>query len=538
MRKKAWIIIIFSMILMLAACASTPKEGETSGDFVTQKGRGTPLRIVAGSEVKVFEPIIEEYSRKTGRNVEMTYKGSLDIMRLLQDGSTDFDAVWPASTIWLNMGDEQHLLKHTQTTSITPVIFGIRKSLAEELGFTNGEEVTMDRLMEAIESGKLKFAMTSATQSNSGAGAYLAFLTALSETPEDGLSGEDLKSQELAEKITSLLSGVNRSSGSSNWLVDLFLMGEYDAMVNYEQLIIQTNKELEKQGKEILYAVYPVDGLSISDSPLAYVDAGDSEKEEAFLEFQEYMLSDEAQSAIEKTGKRNAYGKVREANRDVYRKDWGVDVDKILAPIRLPQSQTIVEALDLYQTQFKKPAYTVYVLDYSGSMAGEGMDQMISALEQVFVPENAQKHLLLGTGRDKTVMVPFSSDQFMQEPITKEGNDLTALYDAARRIELDSSTFLYEAVIKALEIVEQEPNLDNYTPAVVLLTDGKANGYMGFYDLEEVYRNKGLDVPIFSIVFGDADERELEDIAQLSNARVFDGTKDLIHAFRSVKGYN
>ena len=47
-----------------------------------------------------------------------------------------------------------------------------------------------------------------------------------------------------------------------------------------------------------------------------------------------------------------------------------------------------------------------------------------------------------------------------------------------------------------------------------------------------------MDVPVFSILFGDAEEEQLDELAQLTNARVFDGREDLIGAFRSVKGYN
>ena len=71
---------------------------------------------------------------------------------------------------------------------------------------------------------------------------------------------------------------VERSSGSSDWLKDLFLKEDYDAMVNYECLIIDANRQLESEGKEPLYIVYPYDGLSIADSPLGYVDHGTPEE--------------------------------------------------------------------------------------------------------------------------------------------------------------------------------------------------------------------------------------------------------------------
>ena len=46
--------------------------------------------------------------------------------------------VWPASSLWLTLGDAGHKVKYAESISTTPVVFGIRKSLAQELGFTQG----------------------------------------------------------------------------------------------------------------------------------------------------------------------------------------------------------------------------------------------------------------------------------------------------------------------------------------------------------------------------------------------------------------
>ena len=56
--------------------------------------------------------------------------------------------------------------------------------------------------------------------------------------------------------------------------------------------------------------------------------------------------------------------------------------------------------------------------------------------------------------------------------------------------------------------------------------------------MNHIIRTLELDIPIFSIMFGDADESQLEELAEYSNARVFDGRENLTEAFRSVKGYN
>jgi Ca-activated chloride channel family protein len=158
--------------------------------------------------------------------------------------------VWPASSIWISLGDTDFRVKHTESTSISPVVFGIRKSLAEELGFV-GREVSITDLMEAIQAGNLRFCMTSATQSNSGASAYLGFLSGLAGSPEV-LTQDILTQPAVQTNIRELLAGVERSSGSSEWLKTMFLAGDYDAMVNYESLIITTNEELVARGDEPL----------------------------------------------------------------------------------------------------------------------------------------------------------------------------------------------------------------------------------------------------------------------------------------------
>ncbi|MBG9980508.1 VWA domain-containing protein [Facklamia sp. DSM 111018] len=532
------ILMVGIAFFALSACDREDEEKVKESDFAVTDFSGDVLRIVAGSENKELEPIIEKYAQDNKVNITIDYLGSLDIMRQLQSGEMEYDAVWPASSIWLTLGDDHRLLKHSQTTSISPVVFGIKQSLAEELGFV-GEEVHTEDIIEAIKKDQLEFAMTSATQSNSGASAYLGFLTAIAGS-EGGLTMEELQKPETGEQIQQLLAGVNRSSGSSNWLVDLFLTSDYDAMVNYETLIIQTNKELEAQGRETLYTVYPVDGLAISDSPLAYVDHDDQKKEETFLAFQEYLLSDAAQKEIEATGKRSRYGTVTNDNKESFKPEWGINVDQVISPIRWPSSDVIKEALGLYQTQFKKPALTVYVLDYSGSMRGEGHRQMLEALEEVLLPEKAEKNLLLGTSKDQTILIPFADE--VEPSLEAKGNDqeMIELNSDVQELDVGGGTAMYEGIQAAYDLIEEEygTELDQYTPAIVVLTDGQPNGELTFEDLDNFYQDFSHDVPVFSILFGDAREEEMEEIASLTNARVFDGRSDLVNAFRQVKGYN
>ena len=529
-------MIIFLAVLGFSACLGIG-GGQTAGtgqeaDTVIGNGRQS-LRILSGSENQELEPILEDFSRESGIRVEMTYQGSLDIMRALEQDEIAYDAVWPASSLWLNVGDTGHRVKHGESVSISPVVFGIRQSLAEELGFV-GREVSVRDILDAITAGKLKFCMTSATQSNSGASAYIGFLYALLGNP-DMITEEDLENEQLQSDIQALLSGVDRSSGSSDWLKDMFLEGGYDAMVNYECLIIQANEELESRGEETLYVVYPYDGLTLADSPLGYVDNGDDDKETAFLELQEYLLSENVQNEIQRTGRRTGYTGISDENRDVFRTDWGVQPDRVLSTMRMPSTDVLFQALNLYQTDFKKPSLSIYCLDYSGSMSGKGNEQLVAAMEQLLIQENAEKNFLQASKDEVNVLIFFDDQVLAEYTAVGSGTELEALYDKVESQDTGSGTDMYVAAEEALQVLSHY-DLSQYTPAVILMTDGMSGG--SFDAFMEQYQELGEDVPVFSIMFGDADSEQLEELAAATNARVFDGREDLIDAFRKVKGYN
>ena len=512
---------------------SGQKKGEQDSQEITRVPGGR-IRILSGSENQELEDIINACSEATGVDIQMEYKGSVDIMRELENGATDYDAVWPASSIWVSMGDTRHLIKHSQSISMTPVVFGIRESLAEKLGFV-GEKVSVNDILTAIRDGEMSFCMTSATQSNSGGSAYIGFLYALLGKQE-GLTSEDLQKPDLQADIRELLSGVERSSGSSDWLKDMFLEGDYDAMVNYECLIIDANQQLEEEGKEPLYVVYPYDGLSIADSPLGYVDHGDAEKEEAFLAVQEYLLSDKAQAEIEATGRRINAGGVSKENQDVFNSDWGIDTERILSPIQMPEAAVLTEALNVYQTSFKKPSLNIYCLDFSGSMSGTGEEQLKEAMAQILLQENARKNFLQANAGEVNEVV-FFDDTILDVQAAADDSDeaLAELNQKVADFQIAGGTDIYRAAAEALEIASGY-DLTNYTPAIILMTDGRSN--YNYSNFEEVWNRYEEDIPIFSITFGDADPSQLEELAKISGGRVFDGTKDLTAAFRSVKGYN
>ena len=523
--QKRMLFFTFTLTLLLALTGC--------GD-ISSKNK---LTILSGSENKELESIIAEYESKNHVDIEMIYKGSVDIMQELQKDNITYDAVWPANSLWIAMGDKNHVVKHQKSIMTTPVVFGIKKSVAKELGFTD-KQVSVRDILKAIEEKKLTFTMTSASQSNSGASAYIGFIYSLLGNPEI-IKKEDLHNEAFKKEIKALLSGINRSSGSSEWLKELFLNGNYDAMVNYEALIISTNQELIKQGKEPLYVVYPYDGLTIADSPLGYVNKSNEKKEEQFLKFQQYLLSEEVQSQLLNLGRRTGIGgSAASADQNIFNPDWGIDTQKILSPIKMPAAEVIMEALTLYQTEYKKPSMTVFCLDYSGSMKGEGEEQMKEAMTLLLDQEKAKQYFLQASKEDEIIIIPFSDA--IKKVWEFKGNSEEELLQAANNIsqlEIGGGTDIYTPAMEALKLLGAK-DLSNYSPAVILMTDGESNTGNTFEAFKQVWEQNNKDIPVFSIMFGEASEDQLKDIADLTRARVFDGKKDLIEAFKKAKGYN
>jgi Ca-activated chloride channel family protein len=453
-------------------------------------------------------------------------------MRRLNKGES-FDAVWLSNSIWQYMIDSSKVhITDSKSTSINPIIFGIKKSKAEELGFV-GKDVYMKDILGAITSGKLTFSMANPTTTNSGASAYLGLVSTLAGNPEV-LTSKMLESEALSNSLEAFFKGLERSSGDEDFLEELFLNGDYDAVIAYESSIININKELEKNKKEILYAIYPVDGVSISDSPIAYIDNKDDEKKEQFLTLQDYLLSDKGKDLLASLGRRTWYGGVTDkADKKVFNPSWGIDTTKYISPTKYPSTAVIKQALALYQTSFKKAVHVVFVLDYSGSMSGEGIESLREAMDYILTDKAAEEYIQFSE-KDKVDVVPFAS-KVIDVWSSENPTDNSEVLDQINHTNPYGTTALYPATAKALRILQNSD--DNYNKSIILMTDGFGN--VGYYDeLEAAYKEVGGDIPIYSIMFGQASEDQLKEIAKLSNAKVFDGKTDLIEAFKEVRGYN
>jgi Ca-activated chloride channel family protein len=77
--------------------------------------------MVSGSENESLETMIKDLGRKNGLDIALTYLGSVDIARELNKGAGGaYDVVWPVSTLWIALGDTQHVVKHSKSIICDP----------------------------------------------------------------------------------------------------------------------------------------------------------------------------------------------------------------------------------------------------------------------------------------------------------------------------------------------------------------------------------------------------------------------------------
>lgn len=530
-----FIVIMFIFFIILAN-SDTEKSLIKNMNMLssTNLKSNNTFKLISSTENKDIENELKNFAKNEGINLEIDYAGTIDIMQKLNKGE-EYDAVWASNSIWLYMLDSTKVkTSNSKSTSINPVVFGITKQKAEELGFVNKDIYTKD-IVDAIKNGKLKFSMSNPTQTNTGATAYLGLLATLAGNPEV-LRENNLEDENLKNDLTSLFTGLERSSGSEDFLEELFLKGNYEAVVTYEFSIINMNKKLVAQGKEPLYILYPVDGVSISDSPLAYIKQGNGEKEEFFKKLQSYVLSDEGQKILASNGRRTWYGGVKnDVDQTIFNKDWGIDTTKYIVPLKYPNTEIIKKALSMYQTELRKPVHTVFCLDYSGSMSGKGYTQLKEAMDYILDEQKASQDMLQFASKDKITVIPFNG-KVIDVWNTDNGVNTKELIEKISTLKPSGSTNIYDTSKTALEELKND-DLNTYNVSVILMTDGMSN--VGSYaEFSEYYNRLGKSIPVYSIMFGDAYEYQLDEIAQITNAKIFDGKTDLLQAFKEVRGYN
>ncbi|MFC0113401.1 vWA domain-containing protein [Kibdelosporangium aridum] len=511
-------LIVAGLVLALAGCDSSTPSSQPLGP--PEPG---VLRVLAGSELADMQPILDEAAKATGVEVKFTFSGTIEGADTLAGSAGQFDAVWFSSNRYLQTRPEASKRLGNQVKIMnSPVVLGLTKDAVTRLGW-DGKRVTWAEIAEAAGNKAFTYGMTDPSASNSGFSALVGVASALAGTGS-ALTAEQITA--VTPGLTKFFSAQTLSAGSSGWLSEAYQRRskEVDGLVNYESVLLSMPSQLS--------LIYPSDGVVSADYPLTLLNDANDDARSAHQRLSDYLRTPDVQRRIMDTTKR------RPAVPGVALSDQFTQRDLVELPF--PTSHESIDALlSAYFNKIRRPSRTLYVLDTSGSMAGD----RIEALRAALIALTGADGTLVGKyrgfrGREEVTMLPFNgrpgTPQTFVVPETNPQAELDKIKNFAGGLQATGGTAIFDSLIRGYELLGQ-PDPAKFT-SIVLMTDGANTNGSGVGSFESSYG--GAKIPVFTVMFGESDSEEMQRVATLTGGQVFDARNTpLAKVFQEIRGY-
>ena len=516
--------IALSALVLAVACTSSQPAVDSAHT----------LTVLAGSELKDLAPIVSDVQKATGYQLVLKYTGSLDGAQAITDGSDHSDMAWFSSGNYLTLlQGRSGRITAQQPIMLSPVVIGVKHSVAQRLGWSGSTSVTWADIATAAKGGTFHFAMTNPAASNSGFVALVGVASAF------GGSGGALDTNSInVAKLKDFFSGQVLTAGSSGFLADSFVRQQdrIDGMINYESVLLSLNAggTLHEQ----LDLIYPKDGIITANYPLMLLNAG---KRDGFDKVTAYLKRPDLQRKIMTTTAR------RPANPDV--QPDSRFTSQLLVELPFPSNINVIDTLLFaYLDQIRPPAHTYFVLDISGSMEGD----RLNGVKKTFDNLTGADQTITGRfarlrAREDITIIPFNGSvqddrTFTITDVSAGSPDLAAVRRYVDNLQANDGTAIYDALIRAYTDAQSAKSIEpNRFYSVVLMTDGEnnvghdANGFSAFY---KRLPPSTQAIPTFAIIFGEASPQQLIDITTLTGGQAFDSRNvSLASVFKVIRGY-
>jgi Ca-activated chloride channel family protein len=518
-RRLAAVLLVALIGALATGCTGEPDASNT-------------LSVLAGSELKDLEPMLPDLQKATGVKLVLSYIGTLEGAEQIANGDTS-DAAWFSHGKYLSLlpGAGSHI-KASQSIMLSPVVLGVKQSVARSFGWENNPNVTWKDIQAKSADGSFTFAMTNPAASNSGFTALIGVASALSGS-SDAIDTGTIDTAALKE----FFRGQSVTAGSSGFLADTYVRQQdsVGGIINYESILMGLNNA--KSLHEPLDIVYPKEGIVTADYPFMLLNA---DKRAAYDKVVAYLRTPDVQKRImTDTLRRPSVPGVALDPR------FPTNLIELPFPSRL---DTIDALLTVYLDEIRKPASAIFVLDISGSMDGPRLDSLKQALSALTGTDTT----LTGKfarfrSREDVTIVTFSTDvsppkEFTIDDTNPNSADMQAVRVYIQSLEAGGTTAIYSALSEAYQLVGQQQAADpNRLYSVVLMTDGENNAGLDegswtseFNALPDAVRN----VHTYPILFGDSSKGAMQAIADKTGGKLFDAQSTSLESiFKQIRGY-
>lgn len=534
-------LVLCAVALTLAACGR-------SDDAPVVPAANVPaapvFQILATSDLRDAEPLAGMVEKATGVRVKFSFGGTMESTEAVQTGQTQADAAWFANAKYLLSDPQgQARVKLQEKIMLSPIVVGVSESHAKALGWDNPQaKVTWSTVAQAANAGKLRYALSNPATSNQGFMALMGVVASAAGKSE-ALTVADVR----RDAISGFVKGYKLPGDNSTYLSEKFIEQQgprLNAFINYESWLLSLNQSGKLREK--LTLVYPHEGVATADYPLMLLNEA---RREDYQKVVAYLKGEQAQTWLARTTLR------RPVNTDVAQAQLGLfPQGSVLVELPFSTDRALADGLiDAYLNEFRTPIASTFVLDVSGSMNGNGRRQQLVQALQYIAGDDASLtgRIARLTSREKVWMLTFSDSVntpvFFHLPkagaqVEARQKVLSDVRDYAESLRMTGGTALYDAVLMALANMNTERQKNpGYQYSVVAFTDGEVNKGRDLAEFKLAYAQLPEDVkaiPVFMVLFGEANETALKELVATTGGRVFDARKaSLYSVFKDIRAY-
>ncbi|MFN0183827.1 MAG: VWA domain-containing protein [Aquabacterium sp.] len=549
LRRSAWVAaaVLAAAAVALTACGRNeapppPPPAAAVPDFV----------VIATSDLRDVQPLEEMVFKATGVKLKFQFGGTMESTEAVLNGDAKAAAAWFANAKYLLSSPQgQQRVKLQEKIMLSPIVIGVSESVARRNGWTAPDlKMTWKDIADAARTGKLTYAISNPATSNQGFMALMGVVAAAGGKSE-ALSAADVNRGAIAD----FLKGYKIPGDNSTYLAEQFIQyqgAKVNAFINYESWILSLNAGGKLREK--LHPIYPYEGISTADYPLMLLD--DTRRAD-YLKVAEYLKGDAAQTWLARQTLRRPIKQDVAARVEDLLPRQGLQVELPFSPDRALADGLIAA----YLNEFRRPIASTFVLDTSGSMQGTRRQQLVQAIQYMAGADNTLTGRIAKlTNRERVWLQPFNSAPYdlkrfdipasatVARGVAEQADSdakqrvLGEVRDFADGLQMKGGTALYDAVYVSLQNMLKERNLNpQYQYSVVAFTDGENTSGRSLDAFKRDYAALPEDVrgiPVFWVLFGEANEAALKDLAKLTGGQVFDARKrSLYSVFKDIRAF-
>lgn len=449
--------------------------------------------------------------------------------------------VWsPSSNAWLEVLKQETSNNDVAVSNrplvLTPVVISMWKPMAEALGWPN-KQIGWSDLLALVndpqgwakyghpEWGRFSWGHTDPEISTTALSTVLAEFYAASKKT-DALTNADIDSLQNQLFLRQLGTAVKHYGYNTLVFSDnmkKYGMSYISAFPMEEITLIEFNKNAPDVP---LVAIYPREGTFWHDNPFIVMASATNEERQAAQQVYDFLMTPDSQTAAMQFGFRPANSAV--AVGAPITAQYGVDPNQPQTLLKVPSGDVLVAAKNAWAAN-RKRANIVLLVDVSGSMRGEKIDQARAGLELFLsrlLPE------------DNVALVQFSDEAQTLVPLGELSQNRDKLQGAIQNLDADGNTALYDGLLAAYDVLGEAKRDRNRINAIVLLSDGADTVRRSTLDTVK-QRFGESDVAVFPVAYGaDADKSALQNIADFARTIVVEGsTGEINKVFENLSRY-